>query len=175
MDVPGAENDIARVSLEQFRELAISASSIVSQPENFSLRNGHAHMYAESEPQNFNITLFDQDIRVRAIPVSYLWTYGDETSRALDFPGGPVAERGFDEPTSTSHVYRETGDFKVGLTTRFRGEYSTEGGPWTPIPGVANVPSVPVTMSVWRTKKILVAENCTRNPDAPGCASLFDK
>ncbi|GAA1858202.1 hypothetical protein GCM10009715_02180 [Paeniglutamicibacter psychrophenolicus] len=173
--IPGAEGDIAKVSLSDFRKLRILASSIVSQPENFSLRNGHAHMYAESKPQNFNITLFDQDIRVRAIPVSYLWTYGDGTSRTLSFPGGPVAERGFDEPTSTSHVYQDTGDFRVGLTTRFRGEYSTEGGPWTPIPGVANVPSEQITMSVWRTKKILVAENCNRNLDAPGCASLFDK
>ena len=121
--------------------MPLTASSIVSQPENFSLRNGHAHMYAESKLQNFNITLFDQDIRVRAIPVSYLWKYGDGTSRTLAFPGGPVAER----------------------------------GPWTPIPGVANVPSEQVTMSVWRTKKILVAENCNRNADAPGCASLFDE
>jgi hypothetical protein len=175
MEIPGAENDIARVSLEQFRALSIVASSIISQPENFSLRNGHAHLYAQSEPQDFNITLFDQDIRVRAIPVSYLWTYGDGTSRTLAFPGGPVAERGFDEATSTSHVYQDTGDFRVGLTTRFRGEYSTEGGPWTPIPGVANVPSEQVTMSVWRTKKILVAENCTQNSDAPGCNSLFDE
>lgn len=174
MEIPDAENDIARVSVEQFRELPIVASSIVSQPENFSLRNGHAHMYAESEPQNFNITIFDQDVRVRAIPVSYLWTYGDGTSRTLSFPGGPVAERGFDEPTSTSHVYKDTGDFGVGLTTRFRGEYSTEGGPWTPIAGVANVPSESITMSVWRTKKILVAENCNQGPSAPGCGSLFD-
>ena len=151
------------------------ASAIVSQPEGFSLRNGHAHLYATSKTQDFNITLFDQDVRVRAIPVTYLWTYGDGTTRSLDFPGGPVAHRGFDEPTSTSHVYRETGDFGVGLTTRFRGEYSTEGGPWTPIPGVANVPSEQAAMSVWRTKKILVAENCNQDPGAPGCASVFEE
>lgn len=174
MEVPGADDDIAKVSLEQFRELQILASSIFSQPEGFSLRNGHAHMYAESKRQNFNITLVDQEIRVRAIPVSYVWAYGDGTSRSLNFSGGPVDERGFDEATATSHVYEETGDFGVGLTTRFRGEYSTEGGPWTPIPGVANVPSEPITMSVWRTKKILVAENCSQGSSAPGCVSLFD-
>ncbi|KAA0976238.1 hypothetical protein FQ154_11630 [Paeniglutamicibacter gangotriensis] len=171
--IPGAENDIARVSLSEFRKLPILASSIVSQPEGFSLRNGHAHMYAESTTQNFNITLFDQDIRVRAIPVSYVWGYGDGSSRTFAFPGGPVAQRGFDEATSTSHVYADTGNFGVGLTTRFRGEYSTEGGPWTPIPGVASVPSEQSTMSVWRTKKILVAENCNQGPSSPGCASLI--
>lgn len=175
MNVPGAEQDIARVSLAQFRKLPIAASSIVSQPEGFSLRNGHAHLYAESKDQNFSIELFDQNVRIRAIPVVYLWNYGDGTSRSLNYAGTAASNRGFDESTNTSHVYGETGDFSVGLTTRFRGEYSTEGGSWTPIPGTANVPSEPITMSVWRTKKVLVAENCSQGSNAPGCASLFDR
>ncbi len=140
--IPGAEQRHCESdSRTIFDELPILASTIISQPENFSLRNGHAHLYADSENQNFDIVIFDQDVRVRAIPTSYSWSYGDGSSRTLDFPGEPQANRGFDAPTSTSHVYKETGDFGVGLTTRFRGEYSTEGGPWTPIPGVANVPS----------------------------------
>lgn len=172
--IPGVAEDIARVTLADFRRLPILASTIISQPENFSLRNGHANLYAESKNQSFNIVIFDQDVRVRAIPTSYSWSYGDGTSRIMDFPGEPQANRGFDAPTSTSHVYKETGDFSVGLTTRFRGEYSTEGGPWTPIPGIANVPSASVTLSVWRTKKVLVAENCQSTPDGPGCASIFE-
>ncbi|MFL4474566.1 hypothetical protein ACIPVK_11265 [Paeniglutamicibacter sp. MACA_103] len=172
--IPGAEGDIAKVTLQDFRRLKILASVIISQPESFSLRNGHAHMYAKSKTQNFNVTIFDQNVRIRAIPVSYDWTYGDGTSRSLSFPGTHASNRGFDVPTTTSHVYKETGDFGVGLSTRFRGEFSTEGGPWTPIPGFANVPSEQVTMSVWRTKKILVAENCNQESSAPGCTSPFD-
>ena len=72
--IPGATDDIARVTLADFRRLPILASTIISQPENFSLRNGHAHLYADSENQNFDIVLFDQDVRVRAIPTSYLWS-----------------------------------------------------------------------------------------------------
>ena len=175
LEVPGAANDIARVTLEQFRKMPLIASVIISQPKSFSLRNGNAHLFASSKNQNFNITLFDQDVRVRATPVSYTWKYGDGTTRTLSYSGGPVADHGFDEPTSTSHVYKETGDFRVGLTTSFRGEYSTEGGPWTPIPGLANVPSEQITMSVWRTKKILVADNCNQAPSGPGCSSPFEK
>ncbi|GAA5228140.1 hypothetical protein GCM10025778_26730 [Paeniglutamicibacter antarcticus] len=173
IEIPGAEQDIAKVTPERFRDLPLLASTIISQPENFSLRNGHAHMYANSKSQSFNVTIFDQDVRIRALPVSYGWNYGDGTTRQLSFPGTAMAKRGFDEPTTSSHVYKETGDFGVGLTTRFRGEYSTEGGPWTPIPGVANVPSEPITMSVWRTKKILVAENCNQDQNSPGCATIF--
>jgi hypothetical protein len=173
--IPGAEGDIAKVSLQDFRRLNILASTIISQPEGFSLRNGHAHMYAQPKSQNFNVTIFDQDVRIRAIPVSYSWSYGDGTTRSLSFPGNPAMKRSFDEPTSTSHVYEDTGEFRVGLNTQFRGEFSTEGGPWTPIPGTANVPSESIIMSVWRTKKILVAENCSQGSDALGCASLFDR
>ena len=175
LEVPGAANDIAKVTLEQFRKMPLIASTIISQPENFSLRNGNAHLYASSKDQNFNIILFDQDVRVRAIPVTYAWKYGDGSTRSLTYSGGPITDHGFDEPTSTSHVYKETGDFRVGLTTSFRGEYSTEGGPWTPIPGLANVPSEQITMSVWRTKKILVADNCNQDPSGPGCSSPFEK
>lgn len=175
LEIPGVEQDVAKVTPERFRELPILASTIISQPEGFSLRNGHSHLYATSKSQTFNVTIFDQDVRIRAIPTSYGWSYGDGESQRLSFPGEPVSKRSFDEPTNTSHVYKKTGDFSVGLTTRFRGEYSTEGGPWTPIPGVANVPSEQITMSVWRTKKILVAENCIQGSNAPGCASLFSE
>lgn len=174
VEIPGAEQDVAKVTPARFRDLPILASAIVSQPEGFSLRNGHAHIYAKSKSQTFNVLIFDQEVRIRAIPTSYDWNYGDGTTQRLMFPGQSVTNRGFDEATTTSHVYQETGDFNVGLSTRFRGEYSTEGGPWTPIPGVANVLSEQITMSVWRTKKILVAENCNNDPQAPGCASLFE-
>ncbi|MBB2996858.1 hypothetical protein [Paeniglutamicibacter cryotolerans] len=174
-EIPGVENDIAKVSSDDFRRLPIAASAIASQPDGFSLRNGHAHMYASSEIQDFNITLFDQDVRVKAIPMSYVWAYGDGTSRTLDFPGEPRPNHSFEDETPSSHVYQETGDFTVGMSTRFRGEYSTEGGPWTPIPGVATVPSESMVMSVWRTKKLLVSTNCISNPRGPGCNSPFDE
>ena len=63
LEVPGAAEDIAKVTPDQFRRMPILASTIISQPENFSLRNGNAHMYADSENQNFNIVIFDQDVR----------------------------------------------------------------------------------------------------------------
>ncbi|GAA4376374.1 hypothetical protein GCM10023166_27870 [Paeniglutamicibacter cryotolerans] len=112
---------------------------------------------------------------MKAIPMSYVWAYGDGTSRTLDFPGEPRPNHSFEDETPSSHVYQETGDFTVGMSTRFRGEYSTEGGPWTPIPGVATVPSESMVMSVWRTKKLLVSTNCISNPRGPGCNSPFDE
>lgn len=175
LEIPGAAQDIASVTPARFRQLPIAPSVVASQPQGFSLRNGHAHMYAQSETQEFDIVIFDQDVRVRAIPTSYDWSYGDGSSRSLGFPGEPMPERDFGTETPSSHVYAETGDFGVVLTTRFRGEYSTEGGPWTPIPGVASVPSTPMNMSVWRTKKLLVDSNCLEDPTGPACSSPFEE
>ena len=79
----------------------------------------------------------------------------------------------FDQPTDTSHVYKETGDFTIQLNTAYRGEYSVDGGPWMPIPGTATVPSEPMPMSVWRTKKLLVDQDCADNPGGPACDSPF--
>lgn len=173
--IPGASSDIAKVTPARFQRLPILASELNSQPTGFSLRNGFAHMYAAPEKQTFNIVVADQDVRVRAIPEAFVWSYGDGTGRTFKEPGAPVTEHSFSEETPTSHVYKKTGDFSVGLTTRFRGEYSTEGGPWIPIPGTANVPSDPMPMSVWRTKKLLVDQNCTEDPDGPACDSPFLK
>lgn len=174
-EIPNAEDDVARLSAEQFRKLPIASAHIQSQPRGFSLLNGFAHIYAKSSAQTFTITLFEQTVRVRAIPTEYIWQYGDGTTRSFGEPGMPIAEHSFSERTPTSHVYKETGDFQVRLNTRFRGEYSTEGGPWTPVPGSANVPSEPMPMSVWRTKKLLVDQNCAEDPNGPACDSPFLK
>ncbi|MGO2534179.1 hypothetical protein [Arthrobacter rhombi] len=130
-------------------------------------------MYATPNPQTFNVEIFDEPVRVRAIPQSYLWNYGDGHSRKLQKPGKPMPNHTFDQPTDTSHVYEETGDFTIQLSTAYRGEYSVDGGPWMPIPGTASVPSDPMPMSVWRTKKLLVDQDCANNPGGPACDSPF--
>lgn len=163
------------VTPERFQKFPILASGIMSQPNGFSLRNGNAHMFAVPNPQTFNVEIFDEPVRVRAIPQSYVWNYGDGQSRRTQNPGKPMPDHTFDQPTDTSHVYTETGDFQIRLNTAYRGEFSVDGGPWIPIPGTANVPSEPMPMSVWRTKKLLVDQNCAEDPDGPACDSPFLK
>jgi hypothetical protein len=166
---------VVEVTPAKFRSFPIAPSKTASQPEGFSLRNGNAHMYAIPNPQTFNVDIFDQPVRIRAIPQSYAWKYGDGQSKRTQNPGKPNPNHTFDEPTDTSHIYKETGDYQIRLSTIYRGEFSVNGGPWKPIPGTANVPSEPMPMSVWRTKKLLVDRNCVENPDGPACDSPFLK
>lgn len=166
---------VIEVTPAEFRSFPIAASETVSQPEGFSLRNGNAHMYAIPNPQTFDVDIYDEPVKIRATPQAYSWDYGDGQTKRTQNPGKPMPAHTFDQPTDTSHVYKETGDFQIRLSTSYRGEYSVDGGPWRPIPGTANVPSEPMPMSVWRTKKLLVDQNCAEDPDGPACDSPFLK
>ncbi len=149
--------DVIRITTEQFRSFPLKASRVNSDPSNFSLRNGFTHFWASSNKQYFKVDIAESKVSIRAIPVQWIWNYGDGTTRRLNYPGEPAPEHTLHDKTDTSHVYQETGKFQVVVTTLYRGEFSVDGGPWEPIPGQASVPSEPSVMDVWRTKKELIA------------------
>ena len=80
----------------------------------------------------------------------------------------------FNAPTPTSHVYEETGQYTVGLTTVYIGEYREAGGEWVLIPGTITLESTPVTADIWRTVTRNVADDCGANPSAWGCTGPID-
>ncbi|QRQ77106.1 hypothetical protein [Glutamicibacter protophormiae] len=145
------------VTPDQFRSFPILGSKLHSEPKNFSLKNGHTHLWASRNLQTFNTVIGGSDIKIKAIPIQWNWKYGDGVSRNLDFPGQPEPEHTLHDKTDTSHIYKETGKFRVDVTTLYRGEFSVEGGPWQAIPGQATVPSTSIEIDVWRTKKELIA------------------
>jgi len=73
------------------------------------------------------------------------------------------------EQTPTSHIYSQTGDFPVTVTTFFSGEYSVNGGPMIPMDGRAEVASPSQILSVWRSESRNVADDCLANPAGVGC------
>ncbi|QCY47453.1 hypothetical protein GcLGCM259_1730 [Glutamicibacter creatinolyticus] len=148
---------VIRISPEQFRRFPIKASRINSDPKQFSLRNGHTHLWAASETQTFGTVIDGTPVEVRAIPTHWNWSYGDGSSRSFTQPGNPMPEHSLHDKTSTSHSYTETGTFSVDLTTLYRGEFRVSDGTWQTIPGQAAVPSEAVPIDVWRTEKELIA------------------
>ncbi|GAA2950064.1 hypothetical protein ACFO7V_16040 [Glutamicibacter bergerei] len=147
------------ITPSEFRSFPILGSVLQSEPQKFSLRNGHTHLWAAGETQTFNTDIQGIATTLRAIPIGWNWKYGDGTTRNLDFPGEPAPNHTLRDETPTSHSYKETGTYSVGLTTLFRGEFSVDGGPWQSIPGQAAVPSDPIEIDVWRTKKELIARD----------------
>lgn len=153
-----------------FRRLPIAAAENWIQPRPNTLRGANTNIYADAQSQVFTPTVGRHHFDVHAKPVAYAWTYGDGAGLGpvLD-PGNPLPKERWGEKTATSHVYMETGDFPVGLTTYFDGEYSVDGGPWIPIAGQAQVASTPVSISVWRSITHNYADDCVENPQGAGC------
>ncbi|WP_167048161.1 hypothetical protein [Salinibacterium sp. ZJ454] len=116
-------------------------------------------------------TLLGQPAEVRFSPVSYHWSYGDDTSRAGSSPGASWAALGLEEfdPTSTSHVYGTAGTFTISLTVNYAPEYRYAGGSWTSIAGTVGAPGNQLVATAGDVKTVLVAMDCRANPSGPGC------
>lgn len=162
--------ELPTFTLQDFRTLAVAPAASAVQPAPDTLRGMHTNVWAEARPQQFSTELGGFPVQVRAVPVQYAWDYGDGTALGpTELSGAPLAEGAWDVETDTSHVYTETGDYAVSLTTWFSGEYSVAGGPWLPVAGLNDVASAPVPISVWRSTVRNYADDCLENPQGTGC------
>lgn len=160
------------VTLADFRRLDIAPSQIESDSGGFGLIRANTNFYATEEPQTLETMMLGQAVAIQAVPVRWTWDFGDGSEKLSNpFPGGP--QREFNQETTTSHAYQDTGEFPVSLTTSYRGQFQVNGGPWIAIPGVAEVPSDPVVADIWRSKSKNVAEDCVENPQGWACGDPF--
>ncbi|MBG6181530.1 hypothetical protein [Arthrobacter sp. CAN_A1] len=157
------------ISLVEFESQPVVAAGVFSQPDHFGVRNAHSNLFAVAGEQEFTFVFQEAQIRLRAWPVSYEWSYGDGSTLVTSDAGSALPGDGFDVETPTSHVFTETGDYLVGLDTLFAGDYSVDGGEWLPVAGLARVASEPHVMSIWRSERHSVAETCLENPAGIGC------
>ncbi len=170
------EDLLPRIAAEiqrEFQNLPVNAGSVVAQPSPHTLRGAETNFYAEAVEQQFDITMFGQQVHVVATPVQYTWNYGDGTVLGPQpSMGGPLPQDRWGEKTRTSHAYGDTGDFQVVLTTTFQGTYSVNAGPPLPIPGQGQFSAPPQTISVWRSLTRNYADDCNANPQGQGCPGV---
>ncbi|MCC3265428.1 hypothetical protein [Arthrobacter gengyunqii] len=156
--------------LTEFQSRPIAAGTLSLQPSPHTLIGAHTNFYVEAGEQVFDFVMLEQNIRIVASPSEYEWHYGDRTVYGpASQTGSPLPADRWGEETSTSHVYRETGNYQASVTVHFSAEYSINGGPMVPIDGRAAVPSAPVAISVWKSESHNVADDCRVNPAGYGC------
>jgi hypothetical protein len=161
---------IAAMIQTEFQRLPVSAGTVTAQPSPHTLRGAETNFFGNAAEQQFDITILAQRVHVVAKPVEYTWNYGDGAALGPQTAaGGPLPQERWGEKTLTSHVYTQTGDFAVVLTTHFRGTYSVNGGPPLPIPGQGSFTSPPQPVSVWRSITRNYADDCLQNPQGQGC------
>jgi hypothetical protein len=85
------------------------------------LVNVETNVFVTAGPVVLSTTLVGRPVRVRATPVGYRWVFGDGGVLVTADAGGAYPAM------TTTHVYRRPGMVAVGLTTRYRGEYSVAG------------------------------------------------
>ncbi|WP_312182948.1 hypothetical protein [Arthrobacter sp.] len=169
-DPAAFEERIREAVLTAFQESPITPGQLTMQPSPHTLVGAHTNVYVEAGEQVFEMNLLGQSIRIVVEPTEYTFDYGDGTSLGpVRVPGGPLPEFRWGEQTATSHIYEQTGDFPVTVTTHFSGEYSVNGGPMVPIDGRAQVTSPVQVLSVWRSESRNVADDCLVNPTGVGC------
>lgn len=161
---------IAAQIQSKFEQLPIKPAVSGIQPFPHTLRGAETNIFADAVEQQFDVTILGQRVHIVATPVEYTYAYGDGTSLGpTPFAGGPLPEAEWGQKTRTSHVYQQTGDFQVSVTTTFSGTYSVNGGPNMPIPGTGHFASPSQKVSVWRSITRNYADNCIVNPRGEGC------
>lgn len=158
------------VTTEDFQNLGILPSEAHQERAPHTLKNYNTNFWASPQEQTFDIEMGGVPVQVRAIPISYTFTYGDGQTLNTTNPGYQLGEDVWDRETPTSHKYVEPGDYNYSVTTYYRGEFSVAGGPWQVIDGTGEATNEPQLVRVWRVKAGLVADDCAANPGAWGCS-----
>ncbi|MFW0179624.1 hypothetical protein [Rothia sp. P7208] len=142
---------------EDFERLVLDAPEIVVEPGADTLVNYHTNFMVKAHPQDFEVEVLGFPVKVRAVPVGYVFDYGDGTSSGvLSSPGKVLGDGVWDEQTPTSHQYSSTGNVQVNVSVVYSGEYSVgDGGVWLPVSGV-NVVQGSADVAIWSVRSDLV-------------------
>jgi hypothetical protein len=145
---------------------------VIAEPNGWAVRGLDANFFATARQQTRDGTVLGTAVTVRFTPVSFLWDYGDGTSRRTATPGTSWARSRIAEfdPTATSHRYSSDGDVSVRLTVSLRAEFRVAGGGWIPVDGTLDLPVPAVGMHVGTIETVLVDHPCAgTGRGGPGC------
>ncbi len=121
--------DLVQLIIREFKRIGWPYSELVVQPRGGrTLVNFDTNFYTpDHQAIDKGVTLAGQAITIRAVPVSYDWYFGDDTSTTTTSPGSPHPN------LEITHQYERTGDVVVRLDTTYAGEYRIGDGEWTAI------------------------------------------
>lgn len=127
--------DVAKLVLREFKRIAWPSSELVVQPRGGrTLVNFDTNFYTpDHQSIDQSLTIAGQSVVIRAVPVSYTYYFGDETSTTTASPGSPHPD------LEITHQYVRTGDVVVRVDTTYAGEYRIGEGEWTSIPDTLTV------------------------------------
>jgi hypothetical protein len=129
------EVDIVKLVIREFKRIEWPASELVVQPRGGkTLVNFKTNFYTPDHRLiDRLVTVAGQDVTIRAVPVSYAWFFGDDTSTTTTSPGSPHPN------LEITHEYSRVDEVVVRLDTTYAGEYRIGNGDWASIPDTLTV------------------------------------
>ena len=166
-DSPGA----APITLSDIASFRPTPGVQHMQPDGWTVPGLDTNFYAVTDVHVVDGTLLGQPASVRFTPVAFHWTYGDGTAANLAAKGATWQALGVGEfdPTPTSHIYANEGEYTIRLVIDFAPAYRFAGSPFYPIAGVIPLPANDLHITVDGAKTVLVEHDCAANPSGPGC------
>jgi len=141
------------------------------QPNQWMIVGLDTNFYANASAHVVDGTLFGGTAQVRFTPIAYNWNYGDNSSATLGTAGTTWAKYKIAEfdPTPTSHVYDEPGNYTITLTVTYAAEYRVAGSGWRNVVGTLTIAAPPLTATAGHATTVLVDKDCNANPTGIGC------
>lgn len=166
-----AEPGIPTITINDIATFIPTPGRQQMEPDGWAVAGLDTNFYAITGSHVVNGTLLGRPADVRFTPTTYRWAYGDGTTATKNTKGGTWASLGIAEfePTPTSHVYEQVGDYTITLSIVFAAEYRFDGGPWRPVVGTITLPANDLHIRVGTAKTVLVEYDCLANPSGPGC------
>lgn len=145
-------------------------SPISGEPDNVGVAGLAANFVSPAKAHVVHGELLGYSISVRFTPKTYVFHYGDGSSRTSATGGRTWSELGQAQftATPTSHAYAERGTY----TARADVSYTAEIGladRWHPLAGQLTIEGADQSIRVYEAKTALVARTCEEQPTAPGC------
>ncbi|WP_309714054.1 PKD domain-containing protein, partial [Pseudolysinimonas sp.] len=166
-----AEPGIPTITIRDIASFIPTPGRQQMEPDGWTVAGLDTNFYAIAGQHVVNGTLLGRPADVRFTPTTYRWTYGDGTAATKTTKGGTWAALGIAEfePTPTSHVYEQVGDYTITLSIVYAAEYRFDGGAWRPVVGTLTLPANDLYIRVGTAKTVLVEHDCLANPSGPGC------
>ncbi|MBH0099469.1 hypothetical protein I6E68_10005 [Salinibacterium sp. NSLL150] len=168
---PKATDATGPLSITDIATFRPQAPAAGMQPNQWMIVGLDTNFYANASAHVVDGTLFGGTAQVRFTPTSYNWDYGDGTTSTLGTAGTTWAKSKIAEfdPTPTSHVFEEPGNYTISLAVTYAAEYRVAGSSWQNVVGTLTIVAPPLTATAGHATTVLVDQDCIANPTGIGC------
>ncbi|MEL0626579.1 hypothetical protein V6245_06435 [Salinibacterium amurskyense] len=167
-DADGETGPITISDIASFRPQSPTAGM---QPNQWMIVGLDTNFYANTSAHVVDGTLFGGTAQVRFTPIGYDWDYGDGSTSSLGTAGATWAKSKIAEfdPTPTSHVFDEPGNYTITLAVTYAAEYRVADSGWQNVVGTLTIVAPPLTATAGHATTVLVDQDCIANPTGIGC------